>query len=209
MNGTWLPLKPIRKQSGHLFVNLVRGGIKKCRAVHRLVLEAFVGPCPPGYQCCHWDGDPGNNHLENLRWGTPKDNADDTLRHGRRAVGARVRAKLTESQVLEIRRLSAGGCSARELAARFSVSSQNIALIVSRRTWKYLGAEVDQRSEPTQPHDEVHRTGEETGKTRNRSDGSVASLVVVATVRQGNTETRLEIYLSDPVRAGTDVASAG
>jgi hypothetical protein len=197
MTDAWLPLKPIRKQWGHLHVNLVRDGVKKGRAVHRLVLETFVGPCPPGHQCCHWDGVPSNNHLENLRWGTPKDNADDTLRHGRRAVGARVRAKLTEPEVLEIRRLSAGGCPARQLAARFGVSSQNIMLIVSRRTWKYLGAEVDQRGEGTHSHGEVHRTEEETGKTPSPPDGSVASLVVVATIRQGETETRVEMRLSD------------
>jgi hypothetical protein len=67
MTDTWLPLKPIRKTWGHLYVNLVRGGVKKSRAVHRLVLEAFVGPCPPGYQCCHWDGVATNNRVENLR----------------------------------------------------------------------------------------------------------------------------------------------
>ena len=197
MTDNWLSLKPIRKQSGHLFVNLVRGGVKKCRAVHRLVLETFVGPCPSGYQCCHWDGVPSNNHLENLRWGTPKDNADDTLRHGRRAVGARVRAKLTESQVLEIRRLNAGGCPARELAARFSVSSQNIMLIVLRKTWKYLEDEGCQHGDGTHSPDGDHGTQEDPGKTPRPPDGSVASLVVIATVRQGETEARVEVRLSD------------
>lgn len=51
--------------------------------VHRLVLTVFVGPCPPGMQTRHLDGDPGNNHLGNLRWGTPAENNRDTLRHGR------------------------------------------------------------------------------------------------------------------------------
>jgi hypothetical protein len=174
-------------------------GSRKCRAVHRLVLEAFVGPCPPGYQCCHWNGEAGDNRLENLRWGTPQDIADDTLRHGRRAVGAKVRAKLTEHEVLEIRRLSAGGCHARELAARFSVSSQNIMLIVSRKTWKYLPAEIDQRGDDTLTPEGVHSTQEEPGKTPRPPDGSAASLVVIATVRQGGTEARVEVRLSDLV----------
>jgi hypothetical protein len=29
-------------------------------------LEAFVGPRPPGLVCCHEDGDPANNRVENL-----------------------------------------------------------------------------------------------------------------------------------------------
>ena len=35
------------------------------RSVGRLVLEVFVGPCPPGMEACHNDGDPHNNWLDN------------------------------------------------------------------------------------------------------------------------------------------------
>src|SRR4051794_35697091 len=68
MTETWLPLKPIRRKHGHLSVNLHRECTKTPRYIHHLVLDAFVGPRPPGLICCHWDGDPANNHLENLRW---------------------------------------------------------------------------------------------------------------------------------------------
>jgi hypothetical protein len=67
LTDTWLPGKPIRRGSGHQVVNLHRDGQKVPRYVHHLVLEAFVGPRPEGLVCCHWDGDPGNNRLENLR----------------------------------------------------------------------------------------------------------------------------------------------
>jgi hypothetical protein len=50
--------------------------------VHRLVLEAFVGPCPPGHECRHLDGNPANNQLSNVVWGTPAQNAADRRRHG-------------------------------------------------------------------------------------------------------------------------------
>ena len=66
-------------RSGHLAVSLGRA---KDKAVHRLVLEAFVGPCPEGQECCHNDGDPTNNNLSNLRWGSPTENAFDRVRHG-------------------------------------------------------------------------------------------------------------------------------
>src|SRR3954468_21881101 len=86
MTDSWLPLKLIRRQD-HLVVNLHRDGVKSARYVHHLVLEAFVGPRPPGLVCCHWDGDPSNNRLANLRWDTHQANMDDMLRHGTRGRG--------------------------------------------------------------------------------------------------------------------------
>ncbi len=50
--------------------------------VHRLVLAAFVGPCPLGMQCAHLDGNPSNNSVDNLRWVTPKENASHKIAHG-------------------------------------------------------------------------------------------------------------------------------
>jgi len=52
------------------------------KRVHRLVLEAFIGPAPKGTICCHNDGDPTNNRLENLRWDTHSSNTRDAIRHG-------------------------------------------------------------------------------------------------------------------------------
>ena len=64
----------------YYYVIFCKGG--QAESVHRLVLRAFVGP-PTEELCiaCHGDGDPTNNTLENLRWGTPADNADDLMHH--------------------------------------------------------------------------------------------------------------------------------
>lgn len=51
--------------------------------VHVLVLEAFDRPRPKGAVCRHLDGNPINNHLSNLAWGTHKENTEDRKRHGR------------------------------------------------------------------------------------------------------------------------------
>lgn len=50
--------------------------------IHALVLEAFVGPRPDGLDIRHLDGDPLNNHLSNLAYGTRTENMQDTLIHG-------------------------------------------------------------------------------------------------------------------------------
>lgn len=68
---------------GHMAVGLKRKGKRRTVRVHRLVLEAFVGPCPPGMEGCHNDGNPANNHVSNLRWDTSSANKQDVLRHGR------------------------------------------------------------------------------------------------------------------------------
>ena len=58
--------------------------------IHRLVLETFTGPCPPGQEGCHDDGDPSNNRLENLRWDTKSANAADTLDMGRHVAAGKL-----------------------------------------------------------------------------------------------------------------------
>jgi hypothetical protein len=134
---TWLPLKPIRRLQ-YLTVNLARCGKKSIRPIHRLVLEAFVGPAPSGQIACHNDGNSLNNHLNNLRWGTHKSNSDDTLRHGRRARGTALKSKLTECDVLIIRWLRAEGISTNDLSQRFGVCKTNIRAVVNGKTWRHL-----------------------------------------------------------------------
>lgn len=73
----------IPKRGGYPSVRLSRDGRKVHRAVHSLVITAFVGPRPPGLECRHGNGDPTDNRLANLTWGTSTENAYDTVSHGR------------------------------------------------------------------------------------------------------------------------------
>jgi hypothetical protein len=72
-----------RDYKGYLGVRLCAGPDRSYQFVHKLVLFAFVGPCPPGFQCCHNNGIPDDNRLENLRWDSPSENMRDVIRHGR------------------------------------------------------------------------------------------------------------------------------
>lgn len=45
--------------------------------IHKLVMLAFVGPCPEGMEVCHRDDDADNNSLSNLRYGTHASNFSD------------------------------------------------------------------------------------------------------------------------------------
>lgn len=47
-----------------------------------LILEAFVGLCPDGMECCHNDDDRSNNRLDNLRWDTHRENVKDGYKNG-------------------------------------------------------------------------------------------------------------------------------
>lgn len=67
-------LTPEKRSSGHLVVCLWKNHEQTKRYVHHIVLETFTGGDPAGMQACHWNDDPGDNRLENLRWGTSPEN---------------------------------------------------------------------------------------------------------------------------------------
>jgi hypothetical protein len=74
-------IEPSINRGGYQNVLLSQGGRSKRVYVHRVVLEAFVGPCPEGMQACHCNGNPTDNRLENLRWDTPLENQADRYHH--------------------------------------------------------------------------------------------------------------------------------
>ena len=133
-------LKPFKSGVGYFQVAIHVSGRCIKKYVHRLVLEAFSGPCPNGMECSHLDGDKTNNRFDNLAWESVIDNnlrKDDHLTN--RKGESHARSKLTEGDVLNIRRLYASGnYSYRWLKDEFMVSKSNIESIVHRRSWKHI-----------------------------------------------------------------------
>jgi hypothetical protein len=74
-------LRPRRTTRGHLSVALYANGMRQDFQVHHLVLEAFVGPRPDGMEGCHWNDDPADNRVANLRWDTRSANVRDSVRN--------------------------------------------------------------------------------------------------------------------------------
>lgn len=66
----------------HVYVDLYRDGSARRIGVSQLVLEHFVGQSEDGQLGLHWDDNPLNNHVLNLRWGTPSENNQDCVRNG-------------------------------------------------------------------------------------------------------------------------------
>lgn len=123
---------------GYSRVELSRCGLPRKWFVHRLVLVAFVGVCPAGLQCRHLDGDPSNNRLSNLQWGSATENAADRVRHGTAPRGERHQnARLTASAVADIR-ARAKSVTVSRLAREYGVSRTTVRRAASGQTWAHL-----------------------------------------------------------------------
>lgn len=75
---------------GYLVVNMRNNAGKlRQRKVHQLILETFVGPCPPNCEVLHGPGGCQDNRLENLRWGTRAENVNDIMEAGLHQMASR------------------------------------------------------------------------------------------------------------------------
>lgn len=129
-------LKPANDRGTRLFVGMCGG----THSVHRLVLSSFI-PQPAGKkECCHNDGDPTNNRLENLRWDTHKGNHQDRVKHGTNNAGeTNGSSVLTEKEVVLIRQMYASNkYLMKNLAKMFGVKEDAIRKIVRGITWKHI-----------------------------------------------------------------------
>ena len=131
-------LKQIPTGEGHLYVFLYSGEKMTKMFVHRAVLLAWVGPPADGQEGRHLDDNGENNVLENLAWGSRQENVDDKKRNGGMPIGERSgTAKLTEAQVLEIRR-RVGKEPLRSLAKEYGVSHTAIRRAANGTKWGHI-----------------------------------------------------------------------
>lgn len=128
-----------RDGHGYAHVVLCRDGRSKTTKVHRIVLEAFVGPKDDKVEACHKNGIRTDNRLCNLRWGTKSSNSDDRVKHGTAPVGENnPKSKLTNRQVMEIYDQTKLGQVYGVIADRYDVSEATVSHIACGRTWSHL-----------------------------------------------------------------------
>lgn len=128
------------KTNGYLVVGMQRNGKMHMRSVHRLVLEAWRGACPPGMESLHGPGGRLDASLSNLAWGTPKKNQlvdrarDHTTNRGEKC-GTH---KLTYERMLELkRRRSELHEPVAALAAEFGINPSTVSKIANGKRWAY------------------------------------------------------------------------
>jgi hypothetical protein len=138
----WKRMKTGTHRKGYLYVNLTppEGGKYKTFRVHRLVLEAFAGPCPAGMECRHLNGIKTDCSLGNILWGTREQNRQDNRDlHAYQRGAEHSQAKITESDVRAIRkRYATGHVLQREIAADYGLTVSNVNAIVNRRSWSHV-----------------------------------------------------------------------
>jgi Trp operon repressor len=109
-------------------VHLCKGGRQTTHNVARLVAEAFIAN-PTKLPCVlHKDDNALNNRVDNLEWGTLRENSRQAAERCRMCYGERHHvAKFSDVDRQIAYRLLAEGAPAREVANRFGVSYRSVA----------------------------------------------------------------------------------
>jgi len=114
------------------------GRLRFCTYAHTLVALVFLGPRPEKHQICHWDGNPANNKIKNLRYGTPSENSLDRNRHG---TVVRLCGQNAPSAKLNFKKLkwifkNKNKMSMRAMGRKLKVSHHVISLVLNGKTYK-------------------------------------------------------------------------
>lgn len=111
-------LKPLDNGHGYKTVALWKNGKMVQMYIHRLVAQEFIGPPPTTeHQVAHWDGSRDNNVVDNLRWSTSAENAQDKGRHGTSGVGIYKKEckrghKMADKNLVQYGEVGQGACRA-------------------------------------------------------------------------------------------------
>ena len=138
-------LKPHTNSSGYLTVSPHKNGKQRPTLIHRMVMRAFVGPCPEGSEVNHKDGVKTNNHADNLEYVTRSENMQHAFDNELQSLrGERnTQSKLTEENVHEVRRRLANNETHASIADCFNVSRECISGVAQGRNWGWLKEEAD------------------------------------------------------------------
>ncbi len=84
-------IKPSKNPKGYLVANLHKDGVSRNHTIARLVASAFIPNPYNKPQIDHIDNDKTNNHTDNLRWVTARENLNNPISLERRKQNAKGR----------------------------------------------------------------------------------------------------------------------
>lgn len=140
-NRDWYKVHQPKNADGYPGVFFTCDGKSKRVSVHRLMMLLFY-PIDNADKMVvnHKDGNKANNNLDNLEWCTSSENSKHAFRTGLKSANGEKNshAKLTEKDVLEIRKRLKNGESGSALAREYGVQKTAISRIKLRKSWSHL-----------------------------------------------------------------------
>lgn len=132
----YLILEKILKSSicnrGYYHITLCRNNNRYPRKVSDLVLTTFISKRPKGKEISHLNGNCLDDNLNNLKWETHEENIKRRNSKGEKNNNA----KLTNDQVIEIRKLLQQSYTQGYIAGMFNVYQGTISKIKNNRNWR-------------------------------------------------------------------------
>ena len=129
-------LHPWQNGSGYHLVSVTSfDGSFITETVHALVAATFIGKRPEGAVIMHLNGLPLDNRIENLAYGTCRQNVLDALRQNRYP------SQLAPEEVLAIREMHKAGMPDAMIAERIGCTTQSVNNVVSGKRWGWFEAD--------------------------------------------------------------------
>lgn len=130
-------LSQTKDKNGYLYVSIKIGLRRPKFACHRIIAKAFVSGYKDGLHTNHINGDKTDNRPENLEWVTNEENVSHAWKTGLcNLVGEKHPShKLTQKQVVEIRKALRLGVPAHSLSVIAGVNPSTVYLIAKNKRW--------------------------------------------------------------------------
>lgn len=124
---------------GYIRISIIENSVRKYRNISRLVCAAFNGKNNEK-MVLHINGNPADNRIENLRYGTAKENYTDAVRHGTNSKGLiHGIAKLKPNEIKTIREeYAAGGITYKQIGDKYGVTACAIFRVIKKDNWKWI-----------------------------------------------------------------------
>lgn len=116
-----------------------KNGLTKTCNIARTIAATFLGPCPEDREVNHIDGDRTNDGADNLEYVTALENTRHAMALGifNTSGSAHGNAKLTESDIREMRRRSANGEAPIDMKDDYPVNMSTIRAIIRGDVWTH------------------------------------------------------------------------